>query len=211
MLVRHRLGIHAVPIFRNLALGLLERQAPGTNFSVQIALYSILAVRPAVRDGGVERLGPKIFGIGGIAAQFEGDEMILLIIPQSGVRVTVFANLLNFQAMCVTLLRPDGFGAPPGIADGFAEIFLGYLWIHRARGSPGIGIDIGGAGMNDARFRGRGSISGWGLRANEPDDDDNHHDDEQQNRRYAFSIPHRVQFNSCQKGRACASMEKTFV
>src|ERR1700693_5693280 len=79
--------IDTEPILRNLALRLLERQAPRTNFSVEIILDFILRMRSSIRNGGVERFGPEIFGIGRIAAQFKRNEMVLLVIFQTGIRV----------------------------------------------------------------------------------------------------------------------------
>ena len=122
--MRHRCLINAVPILRNLALRLLESQAPRTNFSVEVILHFILGMRTPIGNGGIERFGPEILGISRIAAQFQWNEMVLLIIFQAGIGVAVFADLFDFQAMRVALFGTYGFRAPSRIANCFANIFL---------------------------------------------------------------------------------------
>src|SRR3974390_1823214 len=140
--MRHGLLVYAVPVFGDFALRLFERQASGTNLGVQIILDLILAVRAAVGDGGLKRLGPEIARIGGIAAELQGNEMILLVIPDTRIGVSVFANLLDFQTVRVAGFRANQPGAPARIADRVADIRLRDVRVHGAGSSRGIGIDI---------------------------------------------------------------------
>ena len=99
---------------------------------MKVILHFVLGVRAAVRDGRLERLRPEIFRVGGVAAEFERDEMILFVVSQAGIGVAIFGDLLDFQAMRVVFIGTDGFRGPPWIADRLADIFLGDVRIDRA-------------------------------------------------------------------------------
>ena len=202
--MRHRLAINAVPILGDFVLRLFESKTPRANLRVQIAFDSVFGMRTPVRDGRVEWFGPEISGVGGIAAQFERNEMVLLVILQPGIRVAVFRDLLDFQPVRVTFLGPHEPGAPSGIANRFAYIFLRNLRIHRARSSGGIGINIRRTQMRQTRLDGNGRIRGRGPSTNPPDDD-NRHDDGHQKWRDTFLPAHRFQFNPGENGRAYRS------
>ena len=70
--MRHGRRIDAVPVFRDFLLRLFERQAAGAHFRVEIVLHLILGVRAAIGDGGLKRLGPEIFRVGGIPPSSSG-------------------------------------------------------------------------------------------------------------------------------------------
>src|SRR5579859_7753114 len=112
----------AIPVLRNFALSLFQRQAPRADFGVQIALDAIFGVGAAVGNGSFKRFGPEISGIGGIAAEFERNEMVFLIIPQARIGVAVLSDLLNLQPVGVVLVRTNGPGAPARIANRLTNI-----------------------------------------------------------------------------------------
>src|ERR1700722_19590075 len=99
--MRHGRLVDAVPIFRNFALSLVERQCSRADFGVQIVFHLVLGMSATVGHGCLEWFGPKISWVSGVASKFERDEMVFFIRPQAGVGVAIFADLFNFQALRV--------------------------------------------------------------------------------------------------------------
>src|SRR6476469_10548991 len=128
--MRHGRFVDTIPVLRNLTLRLFESQGSGTHLGMKVIFHSVLGMRAAIRDGSIKWFGPKILGIGRIAAEFERNEVILLVVPQARVGISVFADLFYFQAMRVRRRRSDGLGAPSRITNCFANIFLSDMRIY---------------------------------------------------------------------------------
>ena len=134
--------IDAVPVLRNLALSLVERQTPGTNFGMEIILHFIFGMRASVWDGRLERFRPEIFRVGWVAAKFKRDEMVLFVIFQPGIGIAIFCDLFDFQAVRIARFRTDGFRAPPRVADRLVNILLRDFGIVCAWSARRFGVNI---------------------------------------------------------------------
>ena len=129
-------------------LGLLEGNGSGADLLLQQIFYFVLLMgaHGFLRDLGVVRLGPKIFGVFGIAADFQRNEMILFVVCELGIAVAVLGDAFFFQVVGVIGGRADG-GGPVGDADGLVNVGLGYVWIGGAGSELGIGVEVFGAGF----------------------------------------------------------------
>ena len=152
-----------VPVGDDFLLGLLEGDGSGADLLLQQIFYFVLLMgaHGCLRDLGVVRLGPKIFGVFGIAADFQRNEMILFVVCELGIAVAVLGDAFFFQVVGVIGGRADG-GGPVGDADGLVNVGLGYVWIGGAGSELGIGVEVFGAGFggSDGGFEVQGAGGG---------------------------------------------------
>src|SRR5664280_3380792 len=90
------------------------------------------AGRPAVR------LGPEVARVRGMAAEFEGNEVILLVVRRIRVCVTVLSDLPDFQAGRIRRWRPNRLRVTRH-ADRLRDVFLSYVGVYDARRAVRIG------------------------------------------------------------------------
>ena len=149
-----------VPVGDDIFLGLLQGDGSGADLFLQQVFHFVLLMgaHGFLADLGVVRLGPKIFGVFGIATDFERNEMILFVVLQLRIAVAVLGDAFFFQVVGVIGGWADG-GGPVGDADGLVNVGLGHVWIGRAGSELGIGVEIFGAGFggSDGGFQVHGA------------------------------------------------------
>src|SRR5437879_11086473 len=84
---------------------------------------------------------PQVLQIAGIAAEFEGNEVILLVMGGCLVRISSRLKLLLLQVVRVRLWRPNG-ARPAPHADRLLDVGLGDLGICGAGGRLGVRVEI---------------------------------------------------------------------
>src|SRR5690348_290237 len=103
-------GQRGGPVGLDRVLGVGERNLAVAHRLLQGVLYRVL-IGGGVAAGVVAWLGPQVAGGGGVTAELEGDEVVLLVVGGARVAVPVLRDLLHLEGVGVGGRR--AYGARP--------------------------------------------------------------------------------------------------
>src|ERR1700675_2663664 len=115
-----------------LSLCIVERQLPCANFGVEVVLDRVHLGRARIR------LGPEVPRVGGMPAELEADEVVLLVVGQRAADA-VFTHLFLLQLIRVRGRRPDRL-RPPVHADRGIDVRLRDVGIQDAGRAHDVGV-----------------------------------------------------------------------
>jgi len=114
------------PVRRDLAARLRQRELARTDEALEVRLEAIFRVGAKVEaaDADMVRLGPQVLRAGRAPAEFEADEVVLLVVGEPSVAEPIDRELSDLERRRVARGRPDGSG-PAGNTDRRVDRRLG--------------------------------------------------------------------------------------